>query len=98
MVGIHYSRNLTETEWHYLTHNKEMMAVVMNFEHHHLDGATSITVLTDHQTLKDFVSPNLSEHQTHRLMFLPYIISLKRSIEPVDGPFNSRQSDYLAGT
>jgi len=33
-----------------------MMVIVMDFEHHHLDGATNITVLTDHQILKDFVS------------------------------------------
>ena len=43
------------------------MVVVMNFEHH-LDGATNITVLTDHQTLKGCLTPNLNEHQTHRLI------------------------------
>ena len=61
------------------------MVVVMNFEHH-LDGATNITVLTDHQTLKGCLTPSLNERQTHRLIsFYPtiFIISLKRSIEPI---------------
>jgi hypothetical protein len=99
MVGIHYSRNLTKTEWHYPTYD---MAVVMNFEHHHLDGATNITVLTDHQTPERFcLTPNLNEHQTHRLIsFCPTIFkfSLKRSIESADGLFGSRRPDHLAGT
>jgi hypothetical protein len=72
MVGIHDSRNPNEIEWHYLT----MMVVVMNFEHHHLDGATNITVLTDHQTLKGCLTPNLNERQTHRLIsFYPTIFT-----------------------
>lgn len=74
-----------------------MMVVVMNFEHHLLDGATNITVLTDHQTLKGCLTPNLNERQTHLLIsFHPTIFtfSLKRSI---DDPFDGDQSDHSTG-
>ena len=49
------------------------MVVVMNFEHHLLDGATNITVLTDHQTLKGCLTPNLNERQLSSVnKFPPY--------------------------
>jgi reverse transcriptase-like protein len=97
-----YSRKFNETEWHYPIYDKEMMAVVMSFEHwrHYLDGATDIAVYTDHQNLKDFMSQTrLNGRQTRWLIkLLPYdfrIFYRKGTLNPADGP--SRRPDYLAG-
>jgi hypothetical protein len=96
-----YSQKFNNTEWHYPIYDKEMMAVVMSFQHwrHYLDGATNIAVYTDHQNLKDFMSQTrLNGCQTRWLIkLLPYdfhIFYRKGALNPADGP--SRRLDYLA--
>jgi hypothetical protein len=53
-----YSQKFTPMEWHYPIYDKEMMAIVMSFEHwhHYLDGASNIEVFSDHQNLRSFMS------------------------------------------
>ena len=53
-----YSWKFTPTEWHYPIYDKEMMAIVMSFEHwrYYLDGALDVEVISDHQNLKGFMS------------------------------------------
>jgi hypothetical protein len=96
-----YSRKFTPTEWHYPIYDKEMMAIVMSFEHwhHYLDGASNVEVFSDHQNLKSFMSQTrLNGRQTRWLVkFLSYdfrIFYRKGALNLADGP--SRIPDYLA--
>jgi hypothetical protein len=53
-----YSQKFTTTKGHYPIYDKEMMAIVMSFEHwcHYLDSASDVEVFSDHQNLKSFMS------------------------------------------
>jgi hypothetical protein len=88
-------------EWHYPIYDKEMMAIVISFEHwhHYLDGASDVEVFSNHQNLKSFISQTqLNGRQTHWLIkLLLYdfqIFYRKGTLNPADGPL--RRLDYLA--
>ena len=95
-----YSRKFSGAELNYSTPDKELMAIVIAFEHwrHYLEGAQdTIEVWSDHQNIQAFVKqPTLNGRQARWLIkLMPYDFVVhyrKGKSNPADGP--SRRPDY----
>lgn len=95
-----FSRKLTQAEYNYDTHDKELLAIVKSLEHwrHYLEGI-HFEVLTDHHNLKWFMETKVLNHRQVRsyLALSRYDFTLNHragSTNPADGP--SRRPDYIA--
>ena len=96
----YYSRKFTGAELNYPIYDKEMMAIVLSFQHwrHYLQGAPDIIeVWSDHENLSRFMKQTaLNGRQSRWLTFLiPYDFTIyyrKGALNPADGL--SRRPDH----
>jgi transposase InsO family protein len=95
-----WSRKLTPPEMNYETHDSELLAIVAAFKHwrHYLEGSRqTVTVITDHNNLKYFMTTKeLNGRQARwaeKLARFDFVIEYRSGKRnPADGP--SRRPDY----